>query len=55
MDDDLDAGAQPNCEVCGTVMHVVDGGYVCRWCGHREEIPWVERADGDGLPGIRGG
>lgn len=55
MDDDLDAGAEPRCEVCGTVMHVVDGGYQCRGCGHSLEIPWVERPTGaDDLPGAWG-
>lgn len=52
MDDDVDAGAEPHCEVCGTVMHVIDGGYRCRGCGHVVEIPWVEHpGDGDALPG----
>ena len=52
MDDDADAGAEPHCEVCGTVMHVIDGGYRCRTCGHVVEIPWVEHpGDGDALPG----
>lgn len=55
MDDDLDAGVQPRCEICGTVMHVIDGGYQCRCCGHVVDIPWAERPrDGDGLPGVGG-
>lgn len=55
MDDELDIG-EPRCEVCGTIMHTIDGGFECRWCGHREELPWVERpTDGDDLPGISGG
>jgi tRNA(Ile2) C34 agmatinyltransferase TiaS len=53
--DDLDAGQQPRCEICGTVMHAVDGGYRCRGCGHWVHIPWVEAPRADDLPGIRGG
>jgi len=46
-------GEHPRCKLCGTVMHVIDGGFECRWCGYREEIPWVERPrDADDLPGI---
>ena len=49
--EDLDA--EPTCTICGTVMHVINGGYECRWCGHREDIPWIERPTGaDDLPGI---
>lgn len=48
MDDDLDLSMQPRCEACGTVMHVVDGGYLCRACGHMVDIPWIEHpGDGD--------
>lgn len=47
---------RPTCDVCGTVMHPSDGGYQCRYCGHFEDIPWIERPTaGDELPGIRGG
>lgn len=53
MDDD-DFG-EPSCEVCGTVMYVIDGGYLCRACGFEVDIPWVEHPGGDDLPGIRGG
>lgn len=55
MDDDDDAGAEPHCEVCGTVMHVIDGGYRCRGCSYF--LPLEESAalpDLNGLPGIRG-
>lgn len=53
--DEHDVGAQPRCEVCGTVMYVIDGGYQCRGCGHRVDIPWVNRSeDGDELPGVHG-
>lgn len=55
MDDELDIG-EPRCEVCGTVMYVIDGGYRCRGCGHELGIPWVERpTGGDDLPGIHWG
>ena len=55
-DDDLDIGSEPRCEVCGTVMRTVDGGYVCGGCGYEIDIPWIERpGDGDDLPSIRGG
>lgn len=55
MDDD-DIGEEPRCEVCGTVMHIVDGGYRCRGCGNMVDIPWVERPrGGDDLPGLLGG
>lgn len=48
MDDGLDLSTQPRCEACETVMHVVDGGYRCRACGHMVDIPWVEHpGDGD--------
>lgn len=54
--DDLDIGAAPRCEVCGTVMRAVDGGYRCGGCGWELDVPWVERPrDGDELPGIHGG
>ncbi len=54
LDDDLDAGAQPSCPTCGTVMREGDGGYECGWDGTRIEVPWVERPrSGDALPGIR--
>lgn len=37
-------------------MHPTDGGYQCRYCGHFEDIPWIERPTaGDELPGIHGG
>ena len=54
MDDDgLDG--EPSCDVCGTVMHVIDGRYECRGCGDTVEIPWVERPTGaDDLPGAWG-
>ncbi len=54
--DEFDIGADPRCEVCGTVMRTVDGGYRCGGCGWELDIPWVERlAAGDDLPGVRGG
>lgn len=54
-DDDFDAGAQPTCPTCGTVMRETDGAYACGWDGTRIEVPWAERArGGDDLPGIRG-
>lgn len=55
-EDDLDIGSEPRCEVCGTVMRTVDGGYLCGGCGWELEIPWIERPTaGDDLPGIGGG
>lgn len=55
-DDDFDIGSQPRCEVCGTVMRTVDGGYRCGGCGWELDIPWIERpTGGDDLPGIYGG
>ena len=54
-DDGFDDGAQPTCDLCGTVMRTIDGGYQCGGCGYEVEVPWVEVPDGDGLPGIRGG
>lgn len=55
MIDDPNADQQPRCEVCGTVMYVIDGGFECRGCGYRIDIPWVMRVeDGDDLPSIRG-
>lgn len=53
MTDGLDEdGLQPTCDVCGTVMYVIDGGYRCRGCGHEVDIPWVEHPwDGDVLDG----
>lgn len=49
-DDDL--APEPHCEMCGTVMYVIDGGYRCRGCGFEVDIPWVEHpGDGDALPG----
>ncbi|QLD10865.1 hypothetical protein [Microbacterium oleivorans] len=55
-DDEFDIGAEPRCEVCGTVMRTVDGGYRCGGCGWELEIPWVERPPaGEDLPGIHGG
>ncbi|WP_114587723.1 hypothetical protein [Microbacterium arborescens] len=61
--DDFDIGSEPRCEVCGTVMRTVDGGYRCGGCGWEIDIPWmtsslsrIERpTSGDDLPGIRGG
>jgi len=51
-DDGLDG--EWSCPICGTVMHVIDGGYQCRGCGHREDVAWVERPrGGDDLPGLR--
>ncbi len=55
MEDDLDVGSEPRCEVCGTVMRTVDGGYICGGCGYQIDIPWIERpTDGDLLRGIQG-
>jgi tRNA(Ile2) C34 agmatinyltransferase TiaS len=54
-DDDLDAAAEPRCEICGTVMHAIDGGYRCRGCVHELRIPWTEAPDDGGIPGIHGG
>ena len=54
MDDALDIGEQ-RCEVCGTVMHVIDGGHRCRGCGHTVDIPWVEHPGYGDMPGIHGG
>jgi tRNA(Ile2) C34 agmatinyltransferase TiaS len=55
-DEDIDAGAQPRCELCGTVMRTEDASYRCGGCGHWVDIPWVERPEGaEGLPGIGGG
>lgn len=36
-------GAQPTCDLCGTVMRTVDGGYACGGCGYEIDIPWIER------------
>jgi hypothetical protein len=34
-------------------MREADGGYVCGWCGHTIDVPWVERPRGaDELPGF---
>jgi len=45
-----------NCDVCGTVMHPVDGGFQCRGCGWVHEVEWVERPRGaDSVPGLHGG
>ncbi|MFB8893589.1 hypothetical protein [Microbacterium plantarum] len=55
-DDDFDIGSEPRCEVCGTVMRTVDGGYQCGGCGWELDVPWIERpTGGDNLPGIHGG
>ncbi|WP_187614061.1 hypothetical protein [Paraburkholderia sp. 31.1] len=52
MDDELEDGAQPRCVNCGTVMHMIAGGYQCRACGATIDIPWVEHpGDGDVLDG----
>lgn len=32
-EDDLDAGAQPHCAECGTVLVSNRTGYTCRNCG----------------------
>ena len=51
----IDDPGEPRCEVCGTVMHVVDGGYRCRGCNSTLDIPWMERpTDSDALPGVFG-
>lgn len=51
-----DYAGEPTCNVCGTVTHPADGGYQCRYCGHLEDIPWIDRpAAGDHFPGIHGG
>lgn len=51
--DEFDAGAQPECPTCGTVMRDVDGGYECAWDGTSIDVPWVERPRGsDGLPQV---
>jgi len=42
-DDDFDIGSEPRCEVCGTVMRTVDGGYLRGGCGWELDIPWIER------------
>lgn len=53
--DPFEAGEQPNCPMCGTVMRDADGGYQCGGCGLFEDVPWVERpAAGDGIPGVHG-
>lgn len=53
--DTFEGGAQPNCDVCGTVMRDADGGYVCGGCGWFQDVPWIERPRGsDGFPGFSG-
>ncbi|GAB2702460.1 ribosomal protein S27AE [Microbacterium marinum] len=53
--DGFEAGEQPSCERCGTVMRESDGEYVCGYCGWSLEVPWVERPSaGDDLPGVGG-
>lgn len=48
--------AEPQCEVCGTVMRTVDGGYQCGGCGWELDTPWIERPpQADELGAIRGG
>ncbi len=55
-EDGFDDGEQPTCDVGGTVMRTVDGGYQCCGCGYEVHIPWVERpTDADDVPGVRGG
>ncbi len=52
--DPFEAGEQPNCPTCGTVMRDADGGYQCGGCGWFEDVPWVERPAGaDDLPELR--
>lgn len=47
----FDVGSEARCEICGTVMHTVDGCYWCSGCRWELAIPWAERpAGGDGLP-----
>ena len=51
--DPFEAGEQPNCPACGTVMRDADGGYACGGCGYFQDVPWVERPiGGDDLPSI---
>lgn len=48
---DLDAGAQPTCPSCGTVMREVNGGYECAWDDTTIDVPRVERPnEADGCP-----
>lgn len=56
MDDD-DVLGEPRCEACGTVMHVIDGGYRCRGCGWELDVPWlsVDPPPEFNGPAIRGG
>lgn len=54
--DDLDAGTQPQCATCGTVMRDVRGGHQCGGCGFFQRLAWAARPnEGDDLLGIRGG
>lgn len=54
--DPFEAGEQPNCPACGTVLREVDGGYECAWDGTTLDVPWVERpTGGDDLPSVHGG
>lgn len=53
-DDDFDIGSEPRCEVCGTVMRTIDGGYICGGCGWEIDIPWIEHPGSGDTPGIRG-